>query len=158
MDAVIPAPSRPAVRLPPVLLGSLTPEIRIRVESFYSSVYEIFERWVNRPRSLHTQRSYQEGVLSFVWYRGMVWPQEASSLLMVSVAELQDYRDALETRATGGLRPIPSSDRVFGIMRIPEIYQFHALLGGVSPLIWRRLLIRSDQTIADLHYALQISL
>ena len=42
-------------------------------------------------------------------------------------------------------------------MQMPEIYQFHALLDGVSPLIWRRLLIHSDQTIADLHYALQIA-
>jgi hypothetical protein len=95
MDAVIPAPSRAAVRLPPVLLGSLTPEIRIRVESFYSSVYEIFERWVNRPRSLHTRRSYQEGVLSFIRYRGMVWPQEAPGLLMISIADVQEFRDAL---------------------------------------------------------------
>jgi hypothetical protein len=85
----------PALGLPPVLLGSLTPEIRIRVESFYSSVYEIFERWVNRPRSLHTRRSYKEGVLSFVQYRGIVWPQEASSLFLVSVAEVQEYRDVL---------------------------------------------------------------
>ena len=42
-------------------------------------------------------------------------------------------------------------------MRIPEIYQFHAWLRGVSPMIWRRLLFRSDQTIADLHQALQIA-
>ncbi len=42
------------------------------------------------------------------------------------------------------------------MMRIPEIYQFQAWLRGVSPMIWRRLLVRSDQTIADLHQALQI--
>jgi hypothetical protein len=59
MAAVLPAPSRPTLSLPPVLLGSLTPEIRVRVASFYSSVCEIFERWVNRPRSLHTGRSYK---------------------------------------------------------------------------------------------------
>jgi hypothetical protein len=50
---------------------------------------------VNRPRSLHTRRSYKEGVLSFVQYRGIVWPQEASSLFLVSVAEVQEYRDVL---------------------------------------------------------------
>jgi hypothetical protein len=27
---------------------------------------------------------------------------------------------------------------------------------GISPLIWRRLLVRSDSTIADLHHILQI--
>ncbi|MDD1606124.1 MAG: plasmid pRiA4b ORF-3 family protein [Methylococcaceae bacterium] len=29
---------------------------------------------------------------------------------------------------------------------------------GISPMIWRRLLVRSDSTIADLHYTLQISM
>jgi Plasmid pRiA4b ORF-3-like protein len=42
-------------------------------------------------------------------------------------------------------------------MQIPEIYQFHVWLRGISPLIWRRLLLRSDRTIADLHYALQLA-
>jgi Plasmid pRiA4b ORF-3-like protein len=42
-------------------------------------------------------------------------------------------------------------------MHIPEIYQFHVWLRGISPLIWRRLLLRSDQSIADLHYALQLA-
>lgn len=39
----------------------------------------------------------------------------------------------------------------------PQIYQFHIWLRGISPLIWRRLLLRSDQSIADLHYALQLA-
>jgi hypothetical protein len=42
-------------------------------------------------------------------------------------------------------------------MQISEIYQFHAWLRGISPTIWRRLLLRSDQTVADLHYALQLA-
>jgi hypothetical protein len=42
-------------------------------------------------------------------------------------------------------------------MQVSEIYQFHAWLRGISPLIWRRLLVRSDQTVADLHYALQLA-
>jgi hypothetical protein len=42
-------------------------------------------------------------------------------------------------------------------MQVSEIYQFHAWLRGISPLIWRRLLIRSDQSVADLHYALQLA-
>ena len=33
----------------------------------------------------------------------------------------------------------------------PVVYQ----LRGVSPLIWRRLLVRSDSTIADLHASFQ---
>src|SRR5205085_5408084 len=37
------------------------------------------------------------------------------------------------------------------------IYQFHALLRGLNPPVWRRLLLRSDSTIADLHHSLQIA-
>jgi len=39
----------------------------------------------------------------------------------------------------------------------PTIYQFYVWLRGISPLIWRRLLLRSDQSIADLPYALQLA-
>jgi hypothetical protein len=38
------------------------------------------------------------------------------------------------------------------------VYQFKVVLRQVSPMIWRRLLVRSDSTIADLHYTLQIAL
>ena len=37
----------------------------------------------------------------------------------------------------------------------PAIYQLRVVLRGVSPLIWRRLLVRSDSTIAELHATLQ---
>jgi site-specific recombinase XerD len=82
-------------RPPPILAGNMTPEIRFRVESFYSGVAGIFERWVRRCRSIHTQRSYREGVLSFVRYLGLVWPAEAPALLSVTVADVQNYRDWL---------------------------------------------------------------
>jgi len=39
----------------------------------------------------------------------------------------------------------------------PNIYQLRVLLLGISPIIWRRLLVRGDSTIADLHDILQIS-
>src|SRR5436305_2057317 len=38
------------------------------------------------------------------------------------------------------------------------VYQFKVVLRGISPMIWRRLLLRSDHSIADLHYALQIAM
>jgi hypothetical protein len=39
----------------------------------------------------------------------------------------------------------------------PVLYQLRVVLRGVSPLIWRRRLVRSDSTIAaDLHAALQL--
>ncbi|OLE42130.1 MAG: hypothetical protein AUI36_24350 [Cyanobacteria bacterium 13_1_40CM_2_61_4] len=38
------------------------------------------------------------------------------------------------------------------------IYQLKVVLLGISPMIWRRLLVRSDHTIADLHHILQIAM
>jgi Plasmid pRiA4b ORF-3-like protein len=38
-----------------------------------------------------------------------------------------------------------------------SIYQFRVVLIGISSIIWRRLLVRSDSSIADLHDILQIS-
>lgn len=42
-------------------------------------------------------------------------------------------------------------------MTAVTVYQFRVYLREISPMIWRRLLLRSDQTLADLHYALQIA-
>ena len=39
-----------------------------------------------------------------------------------------------------------------------EVYQLRVFLRQISPMIWRRLLVRSDSTIADLHYTLQIAM
>jgi hypothetical protein len=38
----------------------------------------------------------------------------------------------------------------------PDIYQLRIVLQGISPLIWRRLLVQSDTTLAQLHLMLQI--
>jgi hypothetical protein len=38
-----------------------------------------------------------------------------------------------------------------------QIYQLRAVLRGISPLIWRRLLVRSDSTVAQLHEVLQVA-
>jgi len=40
----------------------------------------------------------------------------------------------------------------------PIIYQLKVVLLGVSPMIWRRLLVCGDSTITDLHYILQITM
>src|SRR5216684_4435005 len=40
----------------------------------------------------------------------------------------------------------------------PFVYQLRVVLRGVSPLIWRRLLLRGDSSIADLHATLQLAL
>src|SRR5262245_1181190 len=39
----------------------------------------------------------------------------------------------------------------------PNIHQLRVVLLGISPIIWRRLLVRGDSTIADLHHILQIA-
>jgi hypothetical protein len=50
--------------------------------------------------------------------------------------------------------PIAISDRPQSV----EVYQFRWYLRGISPLIWRRVLVRGDSTLADLHYIIQIAM
>jgi len=38
-----------------------------------------------------------------------------------------------------------------GACTLPSVYQLRVVVRGVSPLIWRRLLIPADTTIAGLH-------
>lgn len=38
-----------------------------------------------------------------------------------------------------------------------QIYQVRAVIRGISPMIWRRLLVRGDSTVAQLHEVLQIA-
>jgi len=40
----------------------------------------------------------------------------------------------------------------------PVIYQFRVVLRRVSPMIWRGILVRSESSIADLHYTIQIAI
>ena len=38
-----------------------------------------------------------------------------------------------------------------------DVYQLRAVLRGISPLVWRRLLVRAESTVADLHEVLQVA-
>jgi len=38
----------------------------------------------------------------------------------------------------------------------PEAYFIHVWIRGIHPMLWRRFLVRSDCTLADLHVVLQI--
>ncbi len=40
---------------------------------------------------------------------------------------------------------------------VPTVYQLRVVLRAISPLIWRRLLVPAQDSIADLHAALQIA-
>lgn len=107
--------------LPPVLAGHLTPRVRARTESFYGGVAEMFERWVARRPSPHTQRAYRRHILSFVDFLGIAWPQEAFRLLQASVADVQGWRDAMmaETKAPKTLN-----------RRISSLSSFYKYLAG----------------------------
>jgi hypothetical protein len=39
-----------------------------------------------------------------------------------------------------------------------SVYQLKVWLYGISPMVWRRLLVRSDSTISDLHYTIQLAM
>ena len=39
-----------------------------------------------------------------------------------------------------------------------EVYQLHILLRGISPAIWRRVLVRSDTAVDELHATIQIAM
>jgi hypothetical protein len=90
----LPAP-RQGAALPPILAGATTSAISRRVEHFFSSVASIFESWVSRRQSPHTQRAYREDVMAFVKFMGMAWPEQATSLLSVSIKDVLAFRDSL---------------------------------------------------------------
>lgn len=81
--------------LPPVLLGRATPAVAAQVERFYESVATIFERWVTRRSSKHTQRAYRQDVMNFVQFMEIAWPDDATLLLTVSVADVLAFRDTM---------------------------------------------------------------
>ena len=88
-------PALPGPSLPPILAGRATPDVKARVREFYSSVAGIFESWVARRHSPHTQRAYREDVMTFVRFMGLAWPAEATALFSVSVKDVLAFREEL---------------------------------------------------------------
>jgi len=80
---------------PAVLVGRETPAARRQVETFFASVADIFEMWVKRRNSLHTQRAYREDVMCFVRFVGIEWPKHSQELLTVSIKDVQAFREDL---------------------------------------------------------------
>ena len=39
----------------------------------------------------------------------------------------------------------------------PAAYQIHVWIRRINPMIWRRLVVSADNTLADLHYIVQIA-
>lgn len=85
--------------LPPVLLGSVTPENRKRVEDFFFSVASIFEAWVNRRKSEHTRRAYRGDVMAFVQFMKWNWPDDSIELLSASILDVQAWKDSMTKAA-----------------------------------------------------------
>src|SRR5512142_3010099 len=83
------------VELPPIPAGRVTAAVTAQVQDFYSSVAEIFERWVTRRSSAHTQRAYRQDVMDFVSFLGIKWPEESTRLFTVSVADVLSFRDLM---------------------------------------------------------------
>lgn len=81
--------------LPPILAGRETPAVRERVQNFFSSIASIFEAWVTRRQSPHTQRAYREDVMAFVKFIGIAWPDQATDLLAVSIIDVLAFREHL---------------------------------------------------------------
>ena len=78
--------------LPPILAGRDTSAVRKTVRQFYGAVADIFERWVTRRDSPHTQRGYRGDVMAFAGYLGIAWPDDAEQFFTVSVADVHDWR------------------------------------------------------------------
>jgi integrase/recombinase XerC len=109
--------------LPPILAGRITPEVKERVEQFYFSVAAIFETWVTRRRSKHTQRAYREDIMAFVHFAGIRWPEESARLFAVSIKDVQAFRDAIVKR-DGAPKTINR--------RISSLSSFYKYLAGAA--------------------------
>jgi site-specific recombinase XerD len=106
-----------------VIAGAHTPEIKERVESFFNSVAAIFEAWVNRRTSQHTRRAYRGDVMSFVEFRGFVWPHQAAELLRVSILDVQDFKDQMVKQ-----RSAPKTIN----RRVSSLSSFYKFLSGAA--------------------------
>ena len=111
------------IELPPILAGRATAAVEAQVRSFYLSVAEIFERWVTRRSSTHTQRAYRQDVMDFVRFLEIRWPDESMRLFTVSVADVLAFRDWMLTESKA-----PKTIN----RRIASLSSFYKYLQGVA--------------------------
>ena len=57
----------------------------------------MFEAWVTRRQSVHTQRAYREDIISFVKFMGIIWPEDSTAMLSVSIRDVLRFREHLVT-------------------------------------------------------------
>ena len=84
-----------AASLPPILMSNACEQTQQRVQSFYASLNQIFERWVTRSASRHTQQAYRRDIQSFVQFMGWPWPAEAERFLTATIAQVSAWREAM---------------------------------------------------------------
>ena len=67
---------------------------------------------------------------------------------------------ALVTASTGRPTPIPARDATLAVKRgaTATVHQLKITLNGIRPPVWRRVLISSSSTLADLHRLVQDSM
>ena len=99
-------------RMPPILSGHATAAIQHRVERYYCSVASIFEAWVKRRPSTHTQRAYRQDIEALIEYLKVDWPKHSADLLTVSVADVMAWRDSLEA---AGMAPKTVNRRISSV-------------------------------------------
>ncbi len=87
--------SRRNDELPPILAGRFTPAVSERVRQFFFSVESMFEAWLARRNSPHTQRAYREDVMAFVRFLEIDWPASAPDLLRATVKDVHAFRALL---------------------------------------------------------------
>lgn len=80
---IVPGAELDPDRMPPILAGQSTKAMERRVERFYFSVGAIFEAWVKRRPSPHTQRAYRQDVEALITYLKLDWPKESTEMLAV---------------------------------------------------------------------------
>jgi site-specific recombinase XerD len=88
----------PAESLPPILAGQQTPVVKEKVKKFYASIAVLFELWIGRRRSPHTQRAYRQDVMGLIGFLEIPWPTDSVRLLTVTVQDLHAYRDWLREK------------------------------------------------------------
>jgi integrase/recombinase XerC len=103
--------------------GRETKAVRVQVESFYSNVSAIFDAWVTRRESPHTQRAYRDDVMTFVHFMGWRWPEDSMSMLGVSIRNVLDFRESL---VQSGSAPKTIN------RRISSLSSFYKYLGGAA--------------------------
>ncbi len=109
---IVPGAELDAERMPPILAGHATKAMERRVERFYFSVGAVFEAWVKKRPSPHTQRAYRQDVMALVEFLKFDWPKESTELLAVSVGGVMEWRDKLEA---AGMAPKTINRRISSV-------------------------------------------